>query len=212
MFLCWEMKEILQCPACKLETRSMFMRFWGKGLDQDWCNTACRGILLLPLPLYGGKWTLLQNQLSKAGVKLVAKGSAGNRTASNSRSCSPLPWFAQAAHRWQHPHWCSHQWKQMAVGSSACSQPDGPSVHFTEALCHHSSFSFHLHIICLLVYHGGVFYPAEQKNDCMHSWSSYILGHGFASYTRHCSLPECQLTDMPPVACWILSRWSGLLL
>lgn len=132
------MKEILQCSVWKLETRSMFMRLWWKGVDQDWCNTSCRGIFLLTLSLHA-KWTLSQNQLSKAGVKLVAKGSAGSWTAPNSRPCSPLPWFAQAAHRWQHPHWCSHQWKQMAVGSSACSQPDGPAVHFTEALCHHSS-------------------------------------------------------------------------
>lgn len=115
------------------------MRLWWKGVDQDWCNTARRGIFLLSLSLHA-KWALPQNPLSKAGVKLVAKGSAGSWTAPNSRSCSPLPWFAQAAHRWQHPHWCSHQWKQMAMGSSACSQPGGPAVHFTDALCHHSSF------------------------------------------------------------------------
>lgn len=124
----------------------------------------------------------------KAGVKLVAKGSAGSRTAPNSRNCSPLPWFAQAAHRWQHPHWCSHQWKQMAMGSSACSQPDGPAVHFTEALCHHSSFSFHLHKICLLIYHGDGFYPAGQENDCMHSWSSCNLDIALpvTPATAHC--------------------------
>lgn len=57
-------------------------------------------------------------------------------------------------------------------------------------------FAFHLQKICLLIYHGGVFYPAEQENDCMHSCSSNNLGHGFASYTSHCSLPKCQLTDM----------------
>lgn len=197
MCLCWEMEEVLQCPVWKLETRSMLMRLWEKGVDWDCCNAACRGILLLTLSLHA-KWTLPQNQLSKVGVKLVAKGSAGSWTAPNSRSRSPLPWFAQAAHRLHTDGsiptgapTSESRWQWAALPAPSLMDLLSTSLKLSAII---PLFAFHLHKVCLLVYHGCVFYPAEQENDCMHSCSSYCLGHGFASYTNHCSLPKCQLT------------------
>lgn len=139
MCLCWEMKEILECPMWKLETRSMFETVGEKELSKT-DVIQLTGVFCFWLWLFILNDFLPQNQLSKIDVKLVAKGSAGSWAAPNSRSCFPLPWFAQAAHRWQHPCWCSHQREQMAMGSSACYQPDGPAAHFTENLSHHSSF------------------------------------------------------------------------
>lgn len=168
IYLSWE--EILQCVLCgSLKGENGCLRVCGeKELTKtDLKLTAAFFSWLYPLH---AKWTLPQNKFSEVGVKLVAKGSTGSLAAPSSKSCSPLPWCAQAAHsRWHPLHVCSHRWKQMAMGNYSRSQPDVPAV---QAL-HWSSVPSFLFLpftciksVCLCVLEGDFILQNRETTTC----------------------------------------------
>lgn len=172
------------------------MRLWGKGVDQDCCNTACRDVLLLALPLHA-KWTLPQNQLYQGyqGSSWWPKEALEAGQPLTPGLVVPWPGLHRLHTDGSIPTGAptsENRWQWAALPAPSLMNLLSTSLKLSAII---PLFAFHLRKICLLVYHWGVFYPAEQKNDCMHSCNSYSLGQGFASYSSCCSLPKSQLTD-----------------
>lgn len=108
---------------------------------RSWLRLTYGCIFLLILPLHA-KGTLPQNKFSKVRVKLVAKGSTGSLAGSSSRSCSPLPSVHGLRTASGIPCLCAptsaSRWQRTTVAAPSLAYL--LSMHFTEVMCHHSSF------------------------------------------------------------------------
>lgn len=168
--LCWEMKEILECPMWKLETRSMFETVGEKELSKTdviqltglfcswlWPFMLNDFYLKTSFPRLMSSWwpkeVLEAGQPLTPGLVFPCPGLHRLHTDGSIPAGAPT-----SESRWQ--------WAALPATSLMALLPTSLKISTIIPL-----FAFHLPKICLLVYHGG----AEQENDCMHSCSSYSL-------------------------------------